>query len=66
MLEAEYKYHQDHKKELLARFAGRFLVIKGDAVLGDFATQQEALAFALRPMRLVHSWCKSVRKIQTK
>ena len=47
MLEAEYKYFKEHKAELLAKYPGRFIVIKGETVLGDFATQEEALKFGL-------------------
>jgi hypothetical protein len=47
MLEAEYKYFKEHKAQLLAKYPGRFIVIKGEIVLGDFATQNEALKFAL-------------------
>jgi len=47
MLETEYKYFKEHKAELLAKYPGRFIVIKGETVLGDFATQDEALRYAL-------------------
>ena len=47
MLEAEYKYFKEHKAELLGKYHGRFIVIKGEIVLGDFASQDEALKYAL-------------------
>lgn len=43
MLEVELKYLEDHRKELLEQYGGKFLVIKGQEVLGSFDTFQEAL-----------------------
>lgn len=48
MLEKEYEYFTQHKEELLRKYAGKFVVIKGETVLGDFQTQDEALRFALK------------------
>jgi len=48
MLEAEYNYFKEHKAEFLAKYPGRFIVIKGQTVLGDFVEQGEALTFALK------------------
>jgi hypothetical protein len=48
MLEKEYAFYSEHRAELIKRYQGRFLVIKGDKILGDYATQEEALATALK------------------
>ncbi|MBE3065238.1 MAG: hypothetical protein IMZ69_09520 [Spirochaetes bacterium] len=48
MLEKEYAYFKAHKVELLEKYRGRFIVIKAESVLGDFATQEDAIAAALK------------------
>ncbi len=45
-LEAEFKWYLEHQEELLQRFEGRVLVIKGQAVIGDYATDAEAVMAA--------------------
>lgn len=42
MLEKEFKYYLDHQAELVKKYNGRFLVIKDESVVGDFATMEEA------------------------
>lgn len=42
MLEKEFKYYLDHQAELVKKYNGRFLVIKDEGVVGDFATMEEA------------------------
>ncbi len=42
MLEKEFKYYLDHQAELVEKYNGRFLVIKDESVVGDFATMEEA------------------------
>lgn len=44
MLEKEFKYYLKNQDELLKKFNGRFIVIKGDKVLGDYSTEIEALS----------------------
>lgn len=49
MLEAESSYFKAHKAELLEKYRGKFIVIKGNAVLGDgFENRDDALQFALK------------------
>ena len=43
MLEKEFKYYLDNQEELLKKFSGRFIVIKGEEVLGDYDSEVEAL-----------------------
>jgi hypothetical protein len=44
MLEQEFKYYLKNQDELLKKFNGRFIVIKGDKVLGDYSSEIEALS----------------------
>ena len=44
MLEREFQYFQDHQDELAARFSGRFIVIVGDEIIGDYESRDEAYA----------------------
>ena len=60
MLDVERKYFADNLPSLMARYGGRFIVIKDDTVVWAFATIDEALRegarrFGLQPflMRLV-------------
>lgn len=43
MLEKEYGYFQKHKDELKKKYLGKFIVIKGEAVIGVYSTAGEAL-----------------------
>jgi hypothetical protein len=42
MLEKEFKYYLDHQDELVKKYNGRILVIRGNEVVGDYATTEEA------------------------
>jgi hypothetical protein len=42
-LEAERKYLDSHRGDLLARYGDKFLVISGDQVTGAFDTLEQAL-----------------------
>lgn len=44
MLEQEFKYYLKNQDELLKKFNGRFIVIKGDKILGDYSSEIEALS----------------------
>jgi len=43
MLEKEYEYFQKNKKELKAKFLGKFIVIKNEEVIGAYSSAAEAL-----------------------
>jgi len=47
-LARELAFYRAHKEEYLPTKAGRFVVIKGEELHGDFATFQEALKFSLQ------------------
>lgn len=54
MLEKERQFYADKLVEWLSRFPGKFVVVKGQELLGVFDTVEEALAegarrFALEP-----------------
>lgn len=42
-LQVEFDYYLAHEKELIAKYRGRFIVIKGQKVLGAFASEIEAV-----------------------
>lgn len=46
MLENEFKYYLEHQNELVRKYDGRYLVVVGEAVVGDYATFSEALSAA--------------------
>lgn len=43
MLENEFKFYQANKADLLKKYNNRYVVIKDQKVLGDFATREEAI-----------------------
>jgi hypothetical protein len=43
MLEKEFKYYLAHQKDLVKEFNGRFLVIIGEEVVGNYDSFEEAL-----------------------
>jgi len=47
MLEKEFQYYLDHQAELSKKYNGRFIVIVGDEVVGDYETRDEALEESL-------------------
>jgi hypothetical protein len=48
MLEKEFKYYLDHQAELLKKYNGRVIVIKGEEVIGDYGTDVEAYTESLK------------------
>lgn len=42
MLEKEFQYYLDNQEELVKSYNGKFLVIKGDSVIGVFDSEEEA------------------------
>jgi hypothetical protein len=43
MLEKEFQYYLDHQNELVQKYNGRFIVIKDCQVIGDYASELEAI-----------------------
>ena len=42
MFEKEFQYYLNNQSDLHEKYEGRFLAIKGESVIGDYATEQEA------------------------
>jgi hypothetical protein len=42
MLEKEFAYYLNNQADLVKKYNGKFLVIKGETVMGHFDTQGEA------------------------
>ena len=42
-LKAEFDYYVSHQEELVAKYRGRFIAIRGTEVVGDFETELEAV-----------------------
>ena len=43
MLDKEFKYYIDNQTELLKKYKGRVVVIKGEQVVGDYDNYEDAL-----------------------
>lgn len=43
-LHAEFEYYLAHQDELVRQYEGRVIAVKDRTVLGDYATEQEAIA----------------------
>ncbi|MCK9436044.1 MAG: hypothetical protein M0Q12_02415, partial [Synergistaceae bacterium] len=46
MLEVEFKYFRDHQIDLFKEYPNKYLVIKGEKVIGSFITFEDAIDFA--------------------
>ena len=42
-LEKEFKYYLDHQDELVEKYNGKFIVIKGNKVIGAYDSELEAI-----------------------
>ena len=42
-LEKEFEYYLKHQEELIKKYKGKFIVIKGDAVIGAYESDLEAV-----------------------
>lgn len=51
-LDREFKYFLDNQGELVDKYNGKFIVIVGEKVIGDFATEAEAYAEAIKTHKL--------------
>ena len=48
LLEVEEAFFQENDMQFRGQYPNRFLLIHGDALLGDFATKEEALVEGVR------------------
>ncbi|MBU0708450.1 hypothetical protein KJ596_01715 [Patescibacteria group bacterium] len=42
MLEKEFNHYLSHQKELVKKYKGKFIIIKGEEILGAYETEKEA------------------------
>ena len=47
-LEREFKFYRDHQDEMVAKYRGRFVVIRGETVLGAYPTYEAAYVETLK------------------
>lgn len=52
MLEKEFQYYLDNQKELLKLYNGKFIVIKGQEIIGVYASHSEAYNVTLKSNEL--------------
>ena len=52
MLDAEYKYFSENIKSLYKQYGHKFLVIKGQEVIGAYSTFNEALETTLKTEKI--------------
>lgn len=52
MLDKEYKYYLEHELELLKKYKNKFIVVKGDGVIGSYPTEKEAYEATVREYKL--------------
>jgi len=43
LLETEFQYYLDHQEELVKKYNGKYIVIKGSKVLGSYNSDIEAI-----------------------
>lgn len=48
MLEKEFQYYIDNQEQLVKKYNGKFIVIKGDSVIGAYESHSEAYQEALK------------------
>lgn len=64
MLEQEIQTYQEHKKELLADSAGKYVVIKGQEVAGVYDTEGDALREAYQRYGNVPFLVKKIQDLE--
>ena len=42
-LEKEFNYYLEHQEDLVKKYKGRYVVIKGSDVIGDYGSELEAI-----------------------
>ena len=51
-LTAEFEYYLEHQSELAEKYEGKYIVIKGKKVIGEYEDQIEAIEFTAREHEL--------------
>lgn len=52
MLEKEFKYYKEHQEELVAKYNGKFVVIRDEKVVGVYDSEIDALVESQKFMPL--------------
>lgn len=52
MLDNEFKFYLEHQKELVSKYSGRYLVIVGNMVVGEYSSNEEAYIEAQKKYEL--------------
>ena len=47
-LDREFEFYNENKDELLSKYEGRVVVVKGEKVLGDYNSEKEAIDATLK------------------
>ena len=61
-LSREYKYYQREKEDIYARFAGKYIVIVDEEIIGDYPTQLEAIEATRKTYKLGEFMVKFVER----
>lgn len=51
-IDAEYKYFEDNRQELLKKFRGKFIVIKQSKVIGSYDSEADAYSETIKLHKL--------------
>jgi len=52
MLDKEFQYYLDHQDELVKEYNGKFIVIKGESVIGSYDTEIQAYTETIKEHEL--------------
>lgn len=52
MLDKEYKFYRENQSDFIKKYKGKFLLIKGEQVVGAFDTREEAYNNAVQQYKL--------------
>ena len=52
MLEKEFKYYIENQKELVQKYEGKYIVIRGEKVVGSYNTEAEAYGKSIKKYEL--------------
>ena len=52
MIEKELNYFDQHKTELIAKYSGRYVVIVGEKVVGDYISENDAYIDSVEKYKL--------------
>ncbi|MEO8382518.1 MAG: hypothetical protein ABI779_22855 [Acidobacteriota bacterium] len=62
-LETELRYFNEHRSELLREASGRFALVKGDALIGIFSSETEAIRHGYQTLGNVPFLVKQVAEV---